>query len=222
MQMLKQTINKLQNANNELEKNLYITNLKYILHNEFKGDIEKVINKYKSKTIGEKRAAEISKEVAKIINKNSDNTCVYRVPEEKWFGSYYDTTGKKYENYSDIEKGAIFVRAEKTQDYYGGERVNVEISFDSKSITTLYYAKKEDKYIYEPSPWNKLRFTNNEDVPDLALSIKELYNNSILKIRELKEEIRKQEQNINSEYMRALTNSSLYIYGDYRDKLIED
>lgn len=154
--MLKQTLNKLEKSTNQNEKNLYITNLKYILHNNFKEDIEKIINKYKSKTIGEKRAAEISKEVAKIINKNSDKTCVYRVPEEKWYGSYYDTTGRKYENYSDIDKGAIFVRAEKTQDYYGGERVNVEISFDGKNITTLYYAKQEDKYIYEPNSWDKL------------------------------------------------------------------
>lgn len=215
-------LNGIDTSKNEIEKNIYITDLKYILHNEFKEEIEKIINKYKSKTIGEKRAAEISKEVAKIINKRSDRTCVYRVPEDKWYGSYYDTTGRKYENYSEIEKGALFIRAEKKQDYYGKERINVEISLGSLNITTLYYTKNEDKYIYELNEWDKLRYIQVEEVPMLAQQIKELYNNSILKIEELKKEIEKQKNNINNECIRGLLNRYLYIYGDYRDKLIEE
>jgi len=219
---MKKILDKLEKCENMIEKNIYITDLKYVIHNEYKEDIEKIINKYKSKTIGEKRAAEISKEVAKIINKRSDRTCVYRVPGDKWYGSYYNTTGRKYENYSEIETGALFIRAEKKQDYYGKERINVEISLGSLNITTLYYTKSEDKYIYEPNDWDKLRYIKVEDVPMLAQQIKELYNNSILKIEELKKEIEKQKNNINNECIRGLLNRYLYIYGDYRDKLIEE
>lgn len=218
---MKKILEKLEKCENMIEKNIYITDLKYIIHNEYKEDIEKIINKYKSKTIGEKRAAEISKYIAKLIYNRTDKICVYRVPEDKWYGSYYDSTDKKYDNYNDIEQNVLWVKAEKTQDYYGNERLNVSISFRNSNITTLYYAKKDNKYVYEPNEWEKLRYTSIEDVPNLAQQIKDLYNNSIQKIEELRNEIRKQENNINNECIRGLINNCLYIYGDYRDKILD-
>lgn len=222
MNKIKIIIDKLEQIDNNIEKNIYITDLKYLFHQNFKDDIEKIVNQYKNIQIGEKRAAEISKKVAKIINKNTDIICVYRVPEGNYWGEYYNTTGKKYDSYNDIENNTVFIRAEKNTDYYNNERINVEISIKNNNITTLYYAKENNKYIYEINDWEKLRYTNIEDVPDLALKIKELYNNSILKIEELRKEIRKQEDNINNECIRGLINGCLYIYGDYKDKLLED
>ncbi len=219
--MLEPTLNKLDNASNEIEKNLYITNLRYIFHIEFKEQIEIILNSYKNKTIGEKRASEISKKIANLINKKANRICIYGVPEDKWRNTYYDTTGKKYEFYGDIPKNNISITTQKRTDYYNNDTIHVSISYNSLSITTIYFKIQDNKYIYEESNYNKRRYTPIEDIPALANKIKELYNNSVLKIQELKEEIKKQENNINNECIRGLTNNCLYIYGDYRDKLLD-
>lgn len=222
MNKINQILHNYNNTNNMIEKNIYITNLRYLLHTNYKEEIEKIVNQYKSKTIGDKRAADIAKKVALLIGKNLDILTVYRIPDGKYWGTYYDNKGTEYETYSKIDKMALFISVERGQDYYGTERLSVGIAFPNKTIAALYYEKKDDDYKYEVNKWEKLRYTEIDYVPTLAIQIKDLYNNSILKIRELQEEIRKQENNINCDYMRSITNNSLYIYGDYRDKLIEE
>ena len=219
---LELNLNSYDKTENKVERNLYITNLKYLFQNDFNKPIQKIINSYNGLTIGEKRAAEISKKIAYSINKKSNRVCMYRVPRDKYYGDYYDTNGRKYDNYSRVDGNHIFIRTEKTTDYYGAERINVEIEYQAKHITTLYFDLKDGKFIYSPSQYEKYIYNQPSDVPELAQKIKDLYNNSITKIKELQEESKKQQDSINNNYMRSLTNGSLYIYGDYRDKLLED
>lgn len=198
---------------------LIVGNINYLLNKNITEEAIKILNKYINKGIGDKRQEEIAKKIGKIILKKAGVGYCYREKTGKYSSDLKDYNDNiiAYED----SKELFYITIDRRCYYEHENLIDISFNFKGYSLKTLTFEQKENNFVYISDKWDKLIYTEPNQMEMITTELIKTYNNSIIKIKELEKEIEKQKNNINCEYIRTLSNRSLYIYGDYRDKLIE-